>query len=184
LGDNIFYGADFQSKLLASVNPDGGIVFAYRVSDPQRYGVVEFDQDDRVLSIEEKPERPKSSYAVPGIYFYDNRVVDIAKNIRPSPRGELEITDVNNTYSKKGQLKVQVLGRGTAWLDTGTHQSLLQASEFVRVIEERQGLKIGCIEEVAYHKGFIDDNQLRALIEKLMNSGYGEYLAGLIESKK
>jgi glucose-1-phosphate thymidylyltransferase len=184
LGDNIFYGADFQSKLLASVNPEGGIVFAYRVSDPQRYGVVEFDQDDRVLSIEEKPERPKSSYAVPGIYFYDNRVVDIAKNIRPSPRGELEITDVNNTYSKKGQLKVQVLGRGTAWLDTGTHQSLLQASEFVRVIEERQGLKIGCIEEVAYHKGFIDDNQLRALIEKLMNSGYGEYLAGLIESKK
>jgi glucose-1-phosphate thymidylyltransferase len=184
LGDNIFYGADFQSKLLASVNPEGGIVFAYRVSDPQRYGVVEFDQDDRVLSIEEKPERPKSSYAVPGIYFYDNRVVDIAKNIRPSPRGELEITDVNNTYSKKGQLKVQVLGRGTAWLDTGTHQSLLQASEFVRVIEERQGLKIGCIEEVAYHKGFIDDNQLRALIEKLMNSGYGEYLEGLIESKK
>ena len=180
LGDNIFYGADFQSKLLASVNPEGGIVFAYRVSDPQRYGVVEFDQDDRVLSIEEKPERPKSSYAVPGIYFYDNRVVDIAKNIRPSPRGELEITDVNNTYSKKGQLKVQVLGRGTAWLDTGTHQSLLQASEFVRVIEERQGLKIGCIEEVAYHKGFIDDNQLRALIEKLMNSGYGEYLEGLL----
>ena len=180
LGDNIFYGADFQSKLLASVNPEGGIVFAYRVSDPQRYGVVEFDQDERVLSIEEKPERPKSSYAVPGIYFYDNRVVDIAKNIRPSPRGELEITDVNNTYSKKGQLKVQVLGRGTAWLDTGTHQSLLQASEFVRVIEERQGLKIGCIEEVAYHKGFIDDNQLKAFIGKLMNSGYGEYLEGLL----
>jgi glucose-1-phosphate thymidylyltransferase len=180
LGDNIFYGADFQSKLLASVNPDGGIVFAYRVSDPQRYGVVEFDKDDRVLSIEEKPERPKSSYAVPGIYFYDNRVVEIAKNIQPSPRGELEITDVNNTYSKKGQLKVQVLGRGTAWLDTGTHQSLLQASEFVRVIEERQGLKIGCIEEVAYRKGFIDDTQLQSLIGKLMNSGYGEYLNGLL----
>jgi glucose-1-phosphate thymidylyltransferase len=180
LGDNIFYGADLSAKLKASTDPNGGIVFAYRVSDPQRYGVVEFDKELKAISIEEKPARPKSSYAVPGVYFYDNRVVEIAKNLKPSPRGELEITDVNRAYLQQGRLSVQILGRGTAWLDTGTHQSLLQAGEFVRVIEERQGLKIGCIEEIAYRKGFIDKEQLLRLAAPLQNSGYGEYLRALV----
>jgi len=180
LGDNIFYGADLSAKLKASTDPNGGIVFAYRVSDPERYGVVEFDNGLKAISIEEKPARPKSSYAVPGVYFYDNRVVEIAKNLTPSPRGELEITDVNRAYLQEGKLSVQILGRGTAWLDTGTHQSLLQAGEFVRVIEERQGLKIGCIEEIAYRRGFIDKEQLLRLAAPLENSGYGEYLKALV----
>ena len=180
LGDNIFYGADLQSKLMASADPDGGIVFAYRVSDPERYGVVEFDGDQKAISIEEKPAKPKSYYAVPGVYFYDNEVVEIAQNLKPSPRGELEITDVNKKYLEQNRLNVQILGRGTAWLDTGTHQSLLQASEFVRVIEERQGLKIGCVEEIAFRKGFIDRDQLIALAQPLESSGYGKYLKSLI----
>ena len=180
LGDNIFYGADLQSKLVASTDPDGGIVFAYRVSDPERYGVVEFDENHKAVSIEEKPGKPKSYFAVPGVYFYDNEVVAIAQNLKPSPRGELEITDVNKTYLEQNRLNVQILGRGTAWLDTGTHQSLLQASEFVRVIEERQGLKIGCVEEIAFHKGFIDRDQLIALAQPLESSGYGKYLKSLI----
>jgi len=180
LGDNIFYGADLSAKLKASTDPNGGIVFAYRVSDPERYGVVEFDKELKAISIEEKPARPKSSYAVPGVYFYDNQVVEIAGNLQPSPRGELEITDVNRVYLQQGRLRVQILGRGTAWLDTGTHQSLLQAGEFVRVIEERQGLKIGCIEEIAYRKGFIDKEQLLRLADPLQNSGYGEYLRALV----
>jgi glucose-1-phosphate thymidylyltransferase len=182
LGDNIFYGADLQSKLLASNNPEGGIVFAYQVTDPERYGVVEFDENNKVISIEEKPQKPKSHFAVPGIYFYDNQVVEIARNLKPSARGELEITDVNKTYLQQGRLKVQVIGRGTAWLDTGTHESLLQAAEFVRVIEQRQGLKIGCIEEVAYRKGFIDKAGLQLLIKPLLNSGYGDYLSQLLVS--
>jgi len=182
LGDNIFYGADLQSKLLASTDPEGGIVFAYQVTDPERYGVVEFDENNKVISIEEKPEKPKSHFAVPGVYFYDNRVVDIAKNLKPSARGELEITDVNKTYLQQGKLTVQVIGRGTAWLDTGTHESLLQAGEFVRVIEQRQGLKIGCIEEVAYRKGFIDKTGLQSLVKPLLNSGYGDYLNQILGS--
>lgn len=182
LGDNIFYGADLQSKLLTSADPEGGIVFAYQVTDPERYGVVEFDENNKVISIEEKPEKPKSHFAVPGVYFYDNHVVDIAKNLKPSARGELEITDVNKTYLQRGELTVQVIGRGTAWLDTGTHESLLQAAEFVRVIEQRQGLKIGCIEEVAYRKGFIDDQQLKGLIKPLVIGGYGDYLTQLLTS--
>jgi len=182
LGDNIFYGADLQSKLLASNNPEGGIVFAYQVTDPERYGVVEFDENNKVISIEEKPQKPKSHFAVPGIYFYDNQVVEIARNLKPSARGELEITDVNKTYLQQGKLKVQVIGRGTAWLDTGTHESLLQAAEFVRVIEQRQGLKIGCIEEVAYRKRFIDKAGLQSLIKPLLNSGYGDYLSQLLVS--
>ncbi|MDG1297944.1 MAG: glucose-1-phosphate thymidylyltransferase RfbA [Saprospiraceae bacterium] len=176
LGDNIFYGTDLDDTLRNSVDPDGGVVFAYRVSDPERYGVVEFDSEFKALSIEEKPQHPKSDYAVPGLYFYDNSVIEVAKNLKPSARGEYEITDVNKYYLEKGKLKVGLLGRGSAWLDTGTHQSLMQAGQFIQVIEERQGLKIGCIEELAWEKGFIDDNQLRKLGEKYIKSGYGAYL--------
>ena len=181
LGDNIFYGTGFHKALLDANNPDGGIVFAYHVQDPERYGVVEFDKNNKVISIEEKPKKPKSNFAVPGIYFYDNEVVEIAKNLKPSSRGEYEITDINKEYLKRGKLKVSELSRGTAWLDTGTFQSLIQAQQFVQVIEERQGLKIGCIEEVAYHKGFINDKQLRKIAQPLLKSGYGEYLMNLIK---
>ncbi len=180
LGDNIFYGNGLSKLLQENNNPDGGVVFAYHVSDPERYGVVEFDDKMNAISIEEKPAVPKSNYAVPGLYFYDNSVVEIAANLKPSPRGELEITDVNRIFLEKGKLKVGVLNRGTAWLDTGTHASLMQAGQFVQVIEERQGLKIGCIEEVAYRMGFIDDKQLKALAEPLLKSGYGVYLQKLI----
>lgn len=182
LGDNIFYGNGLSKNLQSCFNPDGGYVFAYQVKDPERYGVVEFNQNNKVLSIEEKPAKPKSNYAVPGIYFYDNDVVDIAKNLKPSPRGEYEITDVNKEYLKQGKLHVEVFNRGIAWLDTGTHESLLQAAEFIHVIEERQGLKIGCIEEVAYKMGFIDTDQLEKLGQKYIKSGYGEYLLDLIKS--
>lgn len=181
LGDNIFYASGFSRKLQDCANPTGGIVFAYHVGDPERYGVVEFDENKKAISIEEKPSSPKSSYAVPGLYFYDNRVVDIAKNIKPSPRGELEITDVNNAYLEIGQLSVQVLDRGTAWLDTGTFGSLMQAGNFVQVIEERQGLKVGCIEEVAYKMNFIDAEQLKTIAKPLEKSGYGKYLLGVIK---
>jgi glucose-1-phosphate thymidylyltransferase len=181
LGDNIFYGSGMSKLLQSNTKPNGGIVYAYHVHDPERYGVVEFDKEGRAISIEEKPEKPKSSYAVPGIYFYNNSVIEIAKNIKPSPRGELEITDINKVYLEKGDLEVSVLNRGTAWLDTGTFQSLMQASEFVRVIEERQGLKIGCIEEVAYRMNFIDVNQLKKLAQPLVKSGYGQYLLNLIK---
>ena len=181
LGDNIFYGTGFHRALLDANNPDGGIVFAYHVQDPERYGVVEFDKNKKVISIEEKPKKPKSNYAVPGIYFYDNNVVEIAKNLKPSQRGEYEITDINKEYLKRGKLKVSELSRGTAWLDTGTFQSLIQAQQFVQVIEERQGLKIGCIEEVAHHKGFINDKQLHKIAQPLLKSGYGEYLMNLIK---
>ena len=176
LGDNIFYGSSMANVLQASKDPKGGVVFAYRVSDPERYGVVEFDGNMKALSIEEKPAAPKSDYAVPGLYFYDNRVVEIAKNLKPSPRGELEITDVNKQYLEWGELEVGVLDRGTAWLDTGTFASLQQASQFVEVIEERQGLKVGCIEEIAYEQGFIDAEQLKQIAEPLIKSGYGKYL--------
>jgi len=179
LGDNIFYGAGLGELLEANHNPDGGVVFAYHVSDPERYGVVEFDKSGKVLSIEEKPGHPKSNFAVPGLYFYDNEVVQIAKNLQPSARGEYEITDVNREYLKRGKLKVGILNRGTAWLDTGTFDSLLQASQFVQVIEERQGLKIGCIEEIAYRKGYIDKKTLHQIAEPLRKSGYGEYLLKL-----
>lgn len=182
LGDNIFYGTGFSEKLQSIRNLRGGLVFAYHVSDPQRYGVVEFDENMKVISIEEKPKHPKSSYAVPGLYFYDNRVVEIAKHLIPSARGEYEITDVNKTYLMMGQLEVRVMDRGTAWLDTGTFASLMQASQFVQVIEERQGLKIGCPEEAAYRMGFIDAEQLRRLATPLLKSGYGEYLLNLIET--
>ena len=181
LGDNIFYGSGLQETLKRHTDPDGGVVFAYHVNDPQRYGVVEFDQGMKAISIEEKPSKPKSNYAVPGLYFYDNEVVEIAKTVKPSARGELEITDVNNEYLSRGKLHVGVLTRGTAWLDTGTHQSLLQAAQFVEVIEERQGLKIGCVEEVAYRNGLIDKDQLLRQAEKLGKSGYGEYLKRLIQ---
>ena len=180
LGDNIFYGSGLQETLKRHTDPDGGVVFAYHVNDPQRYGVVEFDEERKAISIEEKPSQPKSNYAVPGLYFYDNEVVEIAKTVKPSARGELEITDVNNEYLNRGKLHVAVLTRGTAWLDTGTHQSLLQAAQFVEVIEERQGLKIGCIEEVAYRNGLIDKDQLLRQAEKLGKSGYGEYLKRLV----
>ena len=180
LGDNIFYGSGLSKLLQANNDPEGGVVYAYQVHDPERYGVVEFDDDFNVLSIEEKPVEPKSNYAVPGLYFYDNSVVEIAKNIAPSPRGEYEITDVNKEYLKQGKLKVGVLNRGTAWLDTGTFESLMQAGQFVQVIEERQGLKVGCIEEVAYRMGFIDEQQLRKVAEPLVKSGYGKYLLGLL----
>jgi glucose-1-phosphate thymidylyltransferase len=181
LGDNIFYGAGLSEMFQSNNNPEGGIVFAYHVQDPERYGVVEFDKNHKAISIEEKPDKPKSNYAVPGIYFYDNSVVEIAKNLKPSPRGEYEITDVNKVYLQKGKLKVGVLGRGTAWLDTGTFNSLMQAGNFVQVIEERQGLKIGCIEEVAYQMKFIDAEQLKKLAQPLLKSGYGKYLEGLLK---
>jgi glucose-1-phosphate thymidylyltransferase len=183
LGDNIFYGTGLGESLRANTDPDGGHVFAYHVANPSDYGVVEFDDAGRVISIEEKPERPKSSYAVPGLYFYDNEVVDIAAKIKPSHRGELEITSVNDEYLRRGRLTVTVLERGTAWLDTGTHVSMMQAAEFVQVVEQRQGWKIGCIEEVAWRRGFIDDAQLAALAEPLRKSGYGDYLISLLESK-
>ena len=176
LGDNIFYGSGLDQTLKATNNPEGGVIFAYHVQDPMRYGVVEFDNNNKVISIEEKPTQPKSNYAVPGIYFYDNTVVEIAKNIKPSKRGELEITDVNKAYLDKEALNVQILDKGTAWLDTGTFNSLMQASQFVQVIEERQGQKIGCIEEVAYKMGFISKDQLLDLAKPLLKSGYGEYL--------
>ena len=182
LGDNIFYGRGFGRMLSEHTNPDGGLVFAYHVSDPERYGVVEFDAQNRVLSIEEKPAVPKSNYAVPGLYFYDNSVVDIAARLEPSARGEYEITDVNKEYLRQGRLKVEIMDRGTAWLDTGTFRSLMQAGQFVQVIEERQGLRIGCIEEVAWKKGFIDAEQLKALARPLVKSGYGEYLLKLVEN--
>jgi len=179
LGDNIFYGSGLQQTLQDNINPNGGVIFAYHVQDPKRYGVVEFDENNNAISIEEKPQHPKSNYAVPGIYFYDNNVVNIAKNIKPSSRGELEITDVNKAYLKQGKLKVQILDKGTAWLDTGTFNSLMQASQFVQVIEERQGLKIGCIEEAAYSMNFIDKKQLFKLAQPLLKSGYGNYLLKL-----
>jgi glucose-1-phosphate thymidylyltransferase len=181
LGDNIFHGSGLSKLLQANNDPQGGVVYAYQVQDPERYGVVEFDKDFNVLSIEEKPIEPKSNYAVPGLYFYDNSVVEIAKNIAPSPRGEYEITDVNKEYLKQGKLKVGVLNRGTAWLDTGTFASLMQAGQFVQVIEERQGLKIGCIEEIAYRMGFINAEQLKTIAEPLVKSGYGEYLLNLLK---
>jgi glucose-1-phosphate thymidylyltransferase len=181
LGDNIFYGSGMQKLLQSTANPDGGVVFAYHVTDPERYGVVEFDQNKKVISIEEKPAKPKSNYAVPGLYFYDNDVVAISKALKPSPRGEYEITDVNNEYLKRGKLKVAAMSRGTAWLDTGTFDSLMQASNFVQTIEQRQGLKIGCIEEVAYRMGFITKDQLLALAKPLEKSGYGVYLKNLPE---
>lgn len=180
LGDNIFYGSGLATLLQQNNDPEGGIIYAYHVQNPQRYGVVEFDKNGKAISIEEKPSKPKSNYAVPGIYFYDNEVVDIAKQIQPSKRGELEITDVNKHYLLQGKLQVSVLDRGTAWLDTGTFTSLMQASQYVQVIEERQGLKIGAIEEVAFEMGFIDENQLKKLAEPLMKSGYGEYLINLL----
>jgi glucose-1-phosphate thymidylyltransferase len=181
LGDNIFYGQGLSELVKQSNDPEGGVVFAYQVADPERYGVVEFDKAFNALSIEEKPQNPKSNYAVPGIYFYDNSVVEIAKNLKPSARGEYEITDVNKHYLAEGKLKVGVLGRGVAWLDTGTHESLMQAGQFIQVIEKRQGLKIGCIEEVAWEEGFIDDEQLMRLGKKYEKSGYGLYLQSLIK---
>lgn len=180
LGDNIFYGSGLSQLLQSNNDPEGGVIFAYQVHDPERYGVVEFDKSNNVLSIEEKPDSPKSNYAVPGLYFYDNDVVEIAKTIPPSPRGELEITDVNRVYLERGKLKVGVLNRGTAWLDTGTFQSLMQAGQFVQVIEERQGLKVGCIEEIAYRMGFINAEQLREIARPLVKSGYGTYLERII----
>lgn len=184
LGDNIFFGDNLPQLLQSNSNPEGGVVFAYHVADPERYGVVEFDKENKALSIEEKPTEPKSNYAVPGLYFYDNSVVEIAKNIAPSPRGEYEITDVNKVYLEKGLLKVGILGRGNAWLDTGTFASLMQAGQFVQVIEERQGLKVGCIEEIAWRQEFIDDEQLKKLAEPLLKSGYGTYLFQLLKHKK
>lgn len=181
LGDNIFYGTEIGKLLKSSKNPKGGIVFAYQVSDPERYGVVDFDENLKARSIEEKPAKPKSRYAVPGLYFYDNQVVEIAKNLKPSARGELEITDVNKVYLEKNELQVGILDRGTAWLDTGTFTSLMQAGQFVQVIEERQGLKVGCIEEIAYQQGFINAGQLREIAQPLVKSGYGEYLLRLLE---
>jgi glucose-1-phosphate thymidylyltransferase len=182
LGDNIFYGYGLGNQLKALSEPDGGAVFAYHVADPERYGVVEFDAQMQAVSIEEKPARPRSNYAVVGLYFYDNEVVSIARDLEPSPRGELEITDVNREYLRRGKLRVGVLGRGTAWLDTGTFTSLMQAAEFVRVIEERQGFRIGSPEEVAWREGFIDDAGLRAVAEPLVKSGYGEYLMSLLDA--
>jgi glucose-1-phosphate thymidylyltransferase len=181
LGDNIFHGAGLGRMLGQHTRPDGGLVFAYHVSDPERYGVVDFDTEGRVLSIEEKPAKPKSNYAVPGLYFYDNSVVDIARDLQPSARGEYEITDVNKEYLRQGRLKVELLDRGTAWLDTGTFTSLMQAGQYVQVIEERQGLRIGCIEEVAWKRGYITDEQLRNLARPLVKSGYGEYLLKLVD---
>jgi glucose-1-phosphate thymidylyltransferase len=184
LGDNIFYGSGLSSLLQKNNDPEGGIIYAYRVHDPERYGVVEFDQNGQAISIEEKPQNPKSNFAVPGIYFYDNEVVEIAKNIKPSQRGELEITDVNKVYLKKGNLNVSILDRGTAWLDTGTFDSLMQASQFVEVIENRQGLKIGSIEAAAFEMGYIDEKQFKTLAKSLLKSGYGKNLLGLLNKKK
>lgn len=184
LGDNIFYGTGFHKALMDATKNEGGTIFAYHVNDPKRYGVVEFDSNNKALSIEEKPEHPKSNFAVPGIYFYDNSVVDIAQKLKPSARGEYEITDVNKVYLKQNNLNVSILNRGTAWLDTGTFQSLMQAQQFVQVIEERQGLKIGCIEEVAYKKRFISANQLKKIAEPLLKSGYGEYLMNILTHKQ
>jgi glucose-1-phosphate thymidylyltransferase len=181
LGDNIFYGAGLGEQLEKNTNPDGGIVYAYRVSDPERYGVVEFDKQNKVISIEEKPDQPKSSFAVPGLYFYDNEVVTIARELQPSPRGEYEITDVNKEYLRRGKLKVSILDRGTAWLDTGTFDSLMQASQFVQVIEQRQGIKIACIEEIAYRKGFVTKEQLIKMAQPLLKSGYGQYLMNVLK---
>lgn len=181
LGDNIFYGTGMANLLKDNNDPDGGVVFAYHVNDPQRYGVVDFDENLKAISIEEKPEKPKSNFAVPGLYFYDNEVVEIAKSLKPSKRGEYEITDVNKVYLEKGKLQVGILDRGTAWLDTGTIESLMQASQFVQVIEDRQGLKIGCIEEIAYKNGFIDAKQLEAIAKPLVKSGYGDYLLNILK---
>ncbi len=181
LGDNIFYGTGLQNLLQENNDPEGGMVFAYHVSNPERYGVVEFDEDNIAISIEEKPQKPKSNFAVPGLYFYDNTVIDVAKNIQPSARGEYEITDVNKHYLRQNSLKVGILDRGTAWLDTGTFESLMEASQFVEVIEKRQGQKIGCIEEIAYRQGFIDKEQLLKIAQPLLKSGYGEYLVNLLE---
>ena len=181
LGDNIFYGAGLDTTVQQAVNPDGGVIFAYHVADPERYGVVEFDENKRAISIEEKPVKPKSNYAVPGLYFYDNHVVDIAHSIKPSARGEYEITDVNKVYLEQSKLHVSILDRGTAWLDTGTFNSLMQASQFVQVLEDRQGLKVGCIEEEAFLQGFIDHNQLEKLAQPLMKSGYGQYLMDVLK---
>jgi glucose-1-phosphate thymidylyltransferase len=181
LGDNIFHGEGMEELLKSNNSPDGGVVYAYHVHDPERYGVVEFDENHKALSIEEKPKQPKSNYAVPGLYFYDNEVIEIARNLKPSPRGEYEITDINQEYLRRGKLKVGILGRGTAWLDTGTFESLMQAGEFVRVIEQRQGLKVGSIEEVAYRQGFINADQLREIAAPLRKSGYGDYLMHLPE---
>jgi glucose-1-phosphate thymidylyltransferase len=181
LGDNIFYGAGLGDMLRSCSSPNGGIIFAYQVADPERYGVVEFDKDFKALSIEEKPAKPRSHYAVPGLYFYDNSVVEVAKNLKPSARGEYEITDVNKYYLEKGHLEVRAMGRGYAWLDTGTHESLMQAGQFVQAIEDRQGLKIGCIEEIAWEMGFIDDTQFEALGNKYLKSGYGEYLLNVLK---
>ncbi len=181
LGDNIFYGSGMSSLLQKNNNPDGGVVYAYHVSDPERYGVVEFDENSKAVSIEEKPEKPKSNYAVPGLYFYDNDVVEIAENIKLSPRGEYEITDINAEYLRRGKLKVGILDRGTAWLDTGTFTSLMQAGQYVQVIEERQGLKIGCIEEVAYRMGFINKDQLLEIAQPLKKSGYGVYIENIVK---
>lgn len=184
LGDNIFFGTNMQQLLKTNADPEGGVVFAYHVADPERYGVVEFDEDKNAISIEEKPLEPKSNYAVPGLYFYDNSVVEIAKNIKPSARGEYEITDVNKVYLEQGKLKVGILSRGTAWLDTGTFNSLMQAGQFVQVLEERQGLKVGCIEEIAWRQGFINDDQLEILAQPLLKSGYGTYLLDFLKQKK
>ncbi|MBK9330187.1 MAG: glucose-1-phosphate thymidylyltransferase RfbA [Sphingobacteriales bacterium] len=181
LGDNIFYGSGLEDLLIKNNDPDGGVIYAYHVSDPERYGVVEFDHELKAVSIEEKPEHPTSNYAVPGLYFYDNDVVKIAEELKPSPRGEYEITDINKEYLKRGKLKVGILDRGTAWLDTGTFDSLMQASQFVQVIEQRQGLKVGCIEEVAYRKGFISGQELRNIAQPLLKSGYGEYLLEILK---
>ena len=183
LGDNIFYGVGMDTLLKENNDPIGGVVYAYHVSDPERYGVVEFDAQNKAISIEEKPKQPKSNYAVPGLYFYDNSVLEIARNLKPSQRGEYEITDINAEYLKRGQIKVAILDRGTAWLDTGTFNSLMQAGQFVQVIEERQGLKIGCIEEIAYRNGFIDSVQLKHLANGLVKSGYGSYLLQLLKNK-
>jgi glucose-1-phosphate thymidylyltransferase len=180
LGDNIFYGAGLGEQLVKNTNPNGGIIYAYHVSDPERYGVVEFDTNNQVISIEEKPETPKSNYAIPGLYFYDNEVVQIAKDLQPSARGEYEITDVNKEYLRRGKLKVSILDRGTAWLDTGTFDSLMQAAQFVQVIEQRQGIKIACIEEIAYRKGFITKEQVLEMAKPLLKSGYGQYLTEIV----
>lgn len=181
LGDNIFYGSGLGDLLEKNNNPDGGVIYAYHVSDPERYGVVEFDSNYQAISIEEKPAQPKSNYAVPGLYFYDNEVIKIAEELKPSPRGEFEITDINKIYLERGKLKVGILDRGTAWLDTGTFDSLMQASQFVQVIEQRQGLKVGCIEEVAYRKGFITKEQLHTIAQPLLKSGYGQYLLDILK---